>query len=125
MSDPGQTDVLATMGRTVASNVRRVASAVCIVGLLAVAWVVPLSRQDVTAWTPREPCCPTLAARASSGSSSAAAIVIAPAGLRCQFQEPDASQARLPGGRAVFAELPAAVPLPDLALAQTLPRLLQ
>jgi hypothetical protein len=47
VSDPGQTDVLATMGRTVASNVRRVASAVCIVGLLAVAWVVPLSRQDV------------------------------------------------------------------------------
>ena len=47
MSDPGRADALATMSRIVARDVRRVASAVCVVGLLAVAWAVPLSRQDV------------------------------------------------------------------------------
>ena len=47
MSDPGRADALATMGRIVARDVRRVASAVCVAGLLAVAWAVPLSRQDV------------------------------------------------------------------------------
>ena len=47
MSDPGRADAFATMSRIVARDVRRVASAVCVVGLLAVAWAVPLSRQDV------------------------------------------------------------------------------
>ena len=47
MSDPGRADALATMSRMVARDVRRVASAVCVVGLLAVAWAVPLSRRDV------------------------------------------------------------------------------
>jgi hypothetical protein len=35
------------MGRIVARDARRVALTVCVVGLLAVAWAVPLSRQDV------------------------------------------------------------------------------
>jgi hypothetical protein len=47
VSDPGRADAFATMSRIVARDVRRVASAVCVVGLLAVAWAVPLSRQDV------------------------------------------------------------------------------
>jgi len=47
VSDPGRADAFATMSRMVARDVRRVASAVCVVGLLAVAWAVPLSRQDV------------------------------------------------------------------------------
>ena len=47
MSDPGRAGALAAMSRIVARDVRRVASAVCVAGLLAVAWAVPLSRQDV------------------------------------------------------------------------------
>ena len=47
MTDLRPADALARMSKIVARDVRRVALAVCAVSLLAVAWAVPLAREDV------------------------------------------------------------------------------
>lgn len=47
MTDLRRADALARMSKIVARDVRRLALAVCTVSLLAVAWAVPLAREDV------------------------------------------------------------------------------